>query len=362
MGNVATDTPRKIQCVYCEEWKREPKYGEHIILDGLGGRITIRDVCDECNAEFGKGIDRELLRQSHIALRRFFDPKVTSGEIGGAQFLETENGFFDVRLRNSGLFVVPPQVAIVGEKWTLFSATKDEPVLERSIEAFKTNDPEIHPYILDVPEHDPPRLVLGSKKHLLRARTQEAADHVRYALKKGRTAVMKPSEPYQLPEKTYIRLSTDPNMIGRCVAKMAFNWGTMVLGPRFMLGEQFRPVKAYIMGTDVQDGPAVDEHGEQGVLVDQRFVYPWFEREPIETERPSTEHAIELLDLKGELGAYVGLCGGAEYFWVRLGPLDGVDMSRLPFVILRMEDDDYLGQNMHWISHANYRRYIKAIA
>lgn len=35
-----------IQCVSCKEWAPRPIYGEHIILDGLGGRATIPDVCD----------------------------------------------------------------------------------------------------------------------------------------------------------------------------------------------------------------------------------------------------------------------------------------------------------------------------
>ncbi len=74
-----------IRCVYCLEIKPKPVNGEHIILKGLGGRATVPDVCSGCNQKLGDQLDIEMLRHSFVALHRYYDPKVTKGQVGGAQ-------------------------------------------------------------------------------------------------------------------------------------------------------------------------------------------------------------------------------------------------------------------------------------
>src|SRR5690606_20421248 len=80
----------RILCVYCKEDAPRPARGEHIILEGLGARATIPDVCAHCNSKLGRNPDREFLRQSFVALRRFLDPAYTSGETGDTQFFPVE--------------------------------------------------------------------------------------------------------------------------------------------------------------------------------------------------------------------------------------------------------------------------------
>src|SRR4051812_17369755 len=97
--------PDEIFCVYCVKIKPRPAHGEHIILKGLGGRATISDVCGgpgSCNQKLGDELDREVLRNSHIALHRYYDPKVTKGQIGGTQKVPTKLGGLHSKVFNDG--------------------------------------------------------------------------------------------------------------------------------------------------------------------------------------------------------------------------------------------------------------------
>jgi len=87
-----------IVSVYCKKTKPRPKKGEHIILDGLGGKSTIREVCGSCNGRLRRSPYEEYLRKSHAARWRYFDPLVLRGEVGAVQFLQFEWGYLDGRL------------------------------------------------------------------------------------------------------------------------------------------------------------------------------------------------------------------------------------------------------------------------
>ncbi len=79
-----------IVCIYCKATKPRPRKGEHLILEGLGGRATTRTVCGVCNNQLGQ-LDQEFLRNTHIALHRFLDSSVQDGEVRAPQFAPFEH-------------------------------------------------------------------------------------------------------------------------------------------------------------------------------------------------------------------------------------------------------------------------------
>lgn len=347
MGNA-----ERIQCIYCLLVKPRPKTGEHIILDGLGGRSTTRDVCDECNQRLGNSVDIEFLRNSPFSLHRYFDPSYQQGQIGKVQFIESSHGFWDATLENSGQLDFPPQFALHPGGWVLLAKGPDQTFAAQILDRVRTAEPHsIHRNIRDVPEHVPARIVVRGKTLLLRARSAGEAEQL-LALAKGPLAHEDghPFEPLAMPEKMNIRLSIDPNIVGRCIAKMAFNMAAAVFGARPLLHEAFNPVRAYILGDDVLDGPTVGADGEPGVTIDHRYVEPWMGRPPQAPKTATTVHTVELVKRRGGLGAFVSLFGASEWFAVRLGPLEGLDPSRLGSRLLHRDDDDYWELRSVWTS------------
>lgn len=333
----------RIVCVYCKTEKPRPARGEHIVLKGLGGRATISEVCAECNGLLDARVDREFLRSTHIALHRFFDPAVQDGEVASPQFLPTEYGYLDVRLMNSGEMDLLPQAAAHDSKVVVIAAEPDQQLADAVLAQFRREAPTVRQAIRDVGESDPPRLVIDRKlkSHLLRARTQQAADSLLAALRKG--VEPGPYANWEAPRSAPLRISTDLNVVGRCAAKMAFNMATAVLGPQVTLKDDFDGVRAYILGSDVLAGPAIAESGEQGIRVDYRFVDPWIDPEARPQRRgPSDTHTILLGVIRGRsLGAKLSLFGGAEQFTVRLTPGLVIGATALPFALWRRADADW---------------------
>lgn len=51
------------QCIICKQLKEENEFNkEHIIPESIGGSLTIKDVCKECNSKLGNTIDKEITK------------------------------------------------------------------------------------------------------------------------------------------------------------------------------------------------------------------------------------------------------------------------------------------------------------
>ena len=344
MGIELPTKEEPIRCVYCLEIKPMPVKGEHIILKGLGGRATTLEVCGECNQFFGDNLDIEFLRHSRIALLRFYDPAVTDGQVGDKQFHGSEWGFWDSRVYNDGDVEILSQVAIIGTQWVAAVRMDKQDEIQKIIDSFVGVDTVFKETIDDIEHHHPPRAIITprAKMHQIRGRTQADVDHVKAALKKGGGVPGAAKLLDIVGTEMLMRLSMDPNMVGRCVAKMAFNFATEVLDVDTMVQPSLNPVRAYIRGTDVRDVFITKlPNGQIDAQCDERYVDRWYGLPLSRPALPTAHHAIQLLVLDQSLGAYVALVGGVERFIVRLGPLDGVDSTRLPACITRREDDDY---------------------
>lgn len=323
---------KEIRCVYCKDVKPRPRRGEHVILNGLGGRTTIQDVCGDCNAFLGKHVDEEFLRRSFVALRRLLDPRIRDGEAPAPQFANTEVGYLDVRLPNSGFLDLLPQVLLEGDRLRICAADFDQPLIEKALrEVQEAGRACVHVVVRDTPDHEPARLVVNRKgrKHLVRARDAAQVDRLLGLIEKT-----PPSGEYQnwdLKPEVQLLLSMDVNTPGRCAAKMAFNAATYTLGPNVMISADYDPVRNFILGEDVMEGPVTTDGGEEGLLLDTRFVDDMRESPP--TRGNSTDHTI-IVDVVGDqLCSSVSLFGGAEAFSVRLGPAPSSKMDRLPMAV-----------------------------
>jgi hypothetical protein len=328
-----------IVCIYCEVTKPRPTKGEHLILEGLGGRATTRTVCGDCNNQLSL-LDQELLRNTHLALHRFMDPAFQEGEVRAPQFVTFEHGYLDIRLLNTGAADLLPQAALINGGLFVVASEPDQLVLDEVLTALSNGEPACARSVRDVAEHDPPRLVVSRQKrsHLIRARTNEDADRVLAAVRKG----VKPAgyAPWDARIKTSLRLSIDVNVPGRCAAKMAYNMAAEVLGSDYMRGRAFKPVRAYILGTNVTSGTGIGENGEEGAIIDYRFVDPWF-GDPHPQKWPTNHHALSLGAVGDKLCAAVELFGAIERFWIRLGELGPARLGRLPCLLVRRDDADW---------------------
>ncbi len=55
------------RCMYCNAEVRAVRKGEHIIPESLGGALSIRNVCSQCNNEFSV-IDKELVSKTPLGI------------------------------------------------------------------------------------------------------------------------------------------------------------------------------------------------------------------------------------------------------------------------------------------------------
>ena len=318
-----------ITCIYCKEEKPRPARGEHVGLAGLGGNATIPDVCHGCNSFLGNTLDREFLRSTHVALDRFFDPEVRDGELASPQFQETEFGFLDVRLHNSGQVELYPQVLLHEGRLLVVSSDPDRQLVSQVLALFADEKTVPHLLTRDVPQHEPTRLIVdrNQKSHLLRTADDASAQALLLLLRERQK--LEPPKSWTPQPKVRVRISSDVNVPGRCAAKMAFNMAAYVVGPELMLGPEFDGVRDYILGKDVLSGPSESPSGDPGVRIDYRYVDPWLSEQP-QALPPRREHSIVLELASGILVGHVLLRGGLSRFRVRLGRPRGVPSWRLP--------------------------------
>ena len=338
--------PLNILCVYCCKVKPLPTKGEHIILKGLGGRATTKNVCYDCNKEFGDDLDNKFLRHGPLAYYRYLDPTVKIGQVGGVQFVPSpRGGFLDATIHNSQDTEIKTQVHIVGNDFLVFRPEAIAAEAERMIERLKGIDLVIKSDIVDAESHEPPRFIpdMKGKSHLIRARTAEQVELVRAAIKKGSKPEKGEVEPVDITgQPVMLRMSFDPNIVGRCAAKMAFNLASMIFGAEPLVHERFNPVRDYIRGENAQDAQLTNTpDGKVVGVLDERFVDRWFNEPRSQPIAPTSWHIIELAKRDDQLVAQLHLVGGIWKFFVRLGPFEGLNPAGIPAGLSREDSEDY---------------------
>ncbi len=227
---------------------------------------------------------------------------------------------------------VLPQAALVDDRILVVAGVPDQSLANDVLAAFSAGDAiKVHQEINRRSEHTPARLVIDrkSKRHLVRASSNEVAARLRSVLRKGVSGST--FSEWDPPRELRMIISVDVNVPGRCACKMTFNMATKILGADRMLDRCFDPVRSYILGHHVLSGSAQAANGEEGARIDYRFVDPWMtERQCAANVGYASDHSILLGTVGGELCGSVVLFGGREVFNVRLGSTDPRSSDRLP--------------------------------
>jgi hypothetical protein len=299
------------RCIYCTEDR--PSSNEHVLLDGLGGKTTVSCVCKDCNHLFGDTIDRGLLRESPFVIDRLFD---LANPTDKDMFVRVPSlgGCFDVRGNE-----ILPQIFRTDGKWSLVGV---EAAARASLLKFLGKLPvSIFHAVSPTPESEPTRLVIRDGKAKIRASSAEAAAEFEALVRSSQQAL----EALPAAPTTYegmeleagsvftVTMNCDPNWPSRCAAKMVSNLAALHFGADFMLRSEFDGVRAYIVGTDVEESQTVkDPDGEDGWTMDVRYVENWLRPDPWDAAWP--------LPIKGHgllLDARDGLLAGVVVLWDR---------------------------------------------
>lgn len=115
-------------CLYCGKPLKKVKRGEHVVPKALGGTITIRNVCQNCNDNLLSPLDTELTSESPLKI-------LVWDELGGAsEYCWDYQQRFDLALEarpgkqvgTKYIHVVPWPQLILHEKEPVFVADCDE--------------------------------------------------------------------------------------------------------------------------------------------------------------------------------------------------------------------------------------------
>jgi hypothetical protein len=327
-------SPDQINCIYCKKPKPRPAKGEHVVVDGLDGTACIPDVCVECNGACLGPLDREFLRNSIVAFHRLFTPGGKQGRLTEPQFAPSPRGagWLDAVITTWPITLEhPPQVFFVDDELVGIFPGRDHDALVREIKRLaEMGLAGVRRVINPRPEHEPARLVIKRVRKrfssILRARSVEDADaFARVFAEQAPTWADQVQWSDLTPDNPRVVVKTieDVNVVGRCAAKMAFNFLADYLGPELALQDEFDGVRDYILGTNVEVPRQVrTATGELGLTVDERYVRLWANVPDLEhwSVLPGG-HTIMLSALDGDAISMVHLYEGRLRVPVRLGRL-----------------------------------------
>jgi hypothetical protein len=277
-----------ITCIYCQ--KDRPPSKEHVLQKGLGGNLTIPDVCGECNNRFSV-IDQSLAEESLVSLVRVGFAKTSgiSTRLGGDHFRLNEAGYWEeLKIVNGLQPVILPQIHLVGlepngqaqfavvaseyEDLQQFLVLVDRRVADGSI--LKT-----HVKIGPSAHCTTARLVGHRRNEMyVRAETQEKGESFlrtvagKWAGLRAQTSTSPPPQVRTVARpKVHVTQQICPDENYRAIAKIAFNVLAAKRGAQFVLRPEFDPIREYIQGANlVHQSPLPP--GD--VAVDTRFVRP----------------------------------------------------------------------------------------
>ena len=189
-------------CFSCCKSKRLTE--EHIIPQALGGRLSACIYCKDCNDQFGKEIDRELLKRIG-----FF------GTALGIKRARGKNQPYDVTSVKNGT-----KLTFDGKRFA-----RKKPIVKIEKEGNKVKSVDI------------------------RARTEEELKNLSAKISKkySLTDEIKPFAEYHPgPTETVAELVFDNPLIRRCVSKMAYSLVCTKLPSDVVLADSFDEIRNYI--------------------------------------------------------------------------------------------------------------------
>lgn len=321
-----------ITCIYCEQ--RRPSSAAHVIPRALGGDLTARTNCAECNREMGK-LDQALAERSLLALSRVVEtPKDSLAVQISDVFIPSGALVLEGVFRNRLSPVLLPQIHIgptdpdgKNEFDVVASSQHDLEGLLKAVDDLLDQHAlrSVHVKVGPTKAGPRPRLVFHRLKSagafvrvaahgdeeilyaaLERAWSKVAAHH-RSEIAAGALVFSKRERPQA---SVLMSFSLDDEY--RAVARIAFDFLAARFGSDIALQPGFHAVRAYIRGHAVIN--SFSEHPE-AIPHDARFVQR-MEGEPVV---PTDAHLLVLCWIHGEVCAVVTLYRRNVYA-VRLGP------------------------------------------
>lgn len=319
-----------ITCIYCLEEKKGSR--EHLIQRGIGGNLTGRRVCAECNRRMST-IDQHLADNLVLSMLRVLKTPADAFavKLGGGHLLHDSDGRllpvdihnqFKPKLQPHFWFSMAvsddPQVQIQLHLGDPADATRLVKYLRRLRDREITG---LHKKTVDWLSDQEAALVMHrSKDAYLALKDEEDAEQAEKLVQQWADQLIALLEGIDRPNSSTIpqpkvrcRGEVRFNDLFRAVAKIVFNLLAHRTPESVALDSTFNDLRAYILGDDVR------EDSLDGVpCADSRFV-TWHVKDADPLTFRNYEHLVVLFDYDGEYQAFVTLYGSLV-FTVNVGP------------------------------------------
>lgn len=278
----------KVLCIYCKEDKLSSK--EHVVQKALGGNLTLKFVCEDCNGSFS-GIDQSLAENSVVSLSRVIEQAHEGNvKLGGDSFWTDTSGISrEIEIRGGLKPFLKPQVGFIenGEKLELSiccGSQEDTLKLFRSILRYVISDEWNNIFIKKCEKRSEgfiPSLVshrrdevvfrptddINPRDFIERLKKSLTQDRLENILKELARPENSKQQSHDKPS-VVVMLSYHFDSILRAVAKSMFNILADSQGKDFVLKPEFDHIRNYIRGSDIRPTSL----GEDGIAYDRRFV------------------------------------------------------------------------------------------
>jgi hypothetical protein len=228
------------QCIYCRTPLTNSEPPEHVIPQGFGKfkrNLTLFCVCEKCNRFFGNTLEWPMRNKSAEGVLRF-SYGLGQGQIGnigttGIEFKIAESAdwlgarvVLKVRANGTSYIDLLPQIGArrnPSEEWTWY--------LERDINAA---------FVAKYPKGSEFRIVAGSNDH---SRLLNRLIRFCPTFQHGGTL----TPPFGTDGRFGIKFMNEFDaVVRRCLAKIAFNYLSLVTSESLVLQSEFDPVRAFI--------------------------------------------------------------------------------------------------------------------
>ena len=313
-----------IRCIYCGQDRLASR--EHVLQRAMGGNLTARFVCEDCNTSFS-AIDQSLAERSLESL-----PRVAAAPKGGRtvklggelfRYEESTGNWQEIEIRDGMTAVVLPQLHLRGRGVQFFASDAAGMAdFVRAVDERVALGTLLDTRIRVGPGEyaTTPRLVKHRKKDMfVRASSTEAAIVFLKNLLanwrdlRGTLTPANKSEMHVEIPNVHVRQAIVFDDVLRAIAKSTFNLLAYRRGAEFALRSDFDGVRYYIQGKSIEHPRSL---GEDDIAVDFRYVRPGFGERLV--PYLVSDHFIALMYIHPTLHGIARFYGSIPYY-VRLG-------------------------------------------
>lgn len=252
-----------VPCLYCEE--RKPKTDEHVVQEGLGGGVTLKDlVCGDCNTKVFSGPDGKLIRYiRELACRSHPDVASKRSALAwhpGLYFDDELDAWVSVKMGDFSPFdqLILPEERGTGPfdtKIVLDPGIPGDPLDRVARMMGELGHPEslsLKSWVADghTPPVQPAVIRSGRNSYMLRGASEPAVEAIRAEVEAGRFRTFTNNDQPKRGKTENPTLNSNFNMplgaIAQALAKMAMNFLALAWGVDVARQPRFDPVKTAV--------------------------------------------------------------------------------------------------------------------